>query len=152
MEKKNRTKRGFTLAELSVVLAVLMVASALVATFTVMARRSQSQSAAKGELLADIGLAESLIEGFLQSGGPASVSADGSKLLQGDGALYYADGQLVTPNTAAVLEHITDIHFASLVDDGTGDTIYFCTLSYGEGQAYTFCVDPYVGEQLGGGL
>lgn len=150
MGKNNRTKRGFTLVELSVVLAVLMVSSALVVTFTAMVRRSQSQSAAKGELLADISLAESLIEGFLQADGPACVSADGRQLLRGESALYYAGGQLVMPDTAVGLAHITDIHFSSLVDSATGDTIYFCTIEYATEREYTFCVDPYVGELIGG--
>ena len=62
--KMNR--RGFTLAELSVVLAVLSIVSIMVASFTAMVSNSRQLSTARLEALQDVRVVEALVEGFIE--------------------------------------------------------------------------------------
>ena len=67
MKKNNR--RGFTLAELTIVLAVLVIVSAMVVSFTAMVSNSRQLSTARLEALGDVRVAETLIENFINEVG-----------------------------------------------------------------------------------
>lgn len=73
MNKKNTSRKGFTLTELVVVLAVLAVASGMVVTFSTMMHSAQGISNARHEALQDVLTVEKLVEGFIE-GQPTSSS------------------------------------------------------------------------------
>lgn len=154
MNVKNRKRRGFTLAELTVVLAVLAIVSTMVVSFTAMVSSSRELSSARLDALGDVRVAESLIEGFIESNSGVGVAEDKKSLSAGEQTLYFEKtegeqgGRLVTPDTSVTLERVTEITFDA---HGEGDVIYYCTVVYEVGEhrySYTFCVNPYVGESI----
>ena len=73
-------RKGFTLAELGVVLAVLAVVAGMVVTFVLMAGSSNKVSSARLEAMQDIRVAEAIIEGFVSSNDVSVVTeTDGEK-------------------------------------------------------------------------
>ena len=174
MKAKNKNKKGFTLVELVIVLAVLVIASGMVVTFSSMMHGAQSVSNARHEALQDVKVAESLIEGFIENnadkvqietGGAGSrgdilyTEADNGdkesfiKLgSDGDGnaLIYVISGEGENPDYSPVisLKSASSITFEKI---GANDTLYYCTITYNVADAphpytYTFCVNPYAGE------
>ena len=163
MNKNN--KRGFTLAELTVVLAVLVIVSAMVVSFTVMVTNSRQLSSARLDALSDVRVAETLIEGFIE-GNAHKIEISETELTvkeeevitkkltfnkneeEQGGTLTITGGET---DTTITLDRVTEITFDYYGEDT--DKIYYCTVKYNVGNHnydYTFCVNPYVGETIGG--
>lgn len=162
----NNNRRGFTLAELTVVLAVLVIVSAMVISFTAMVTNSRQLSSARLDALSDVKVAESIIEGFIEGNGDIIALNDGiyvetegvdennektkNKVLYFEKSEEEQGGTLTTPETSVTLERVNEITFE---EHGSADKIYYCTIKYSVGNHeynYTFCVNPYVGETVGG--
>ena len=75
MNSNNR--RGFTLAELSIVLAVLAIVLTMVVSFTAMTNNSRQLSEARLEALQDIRVAEAIVENFIE--GKSSITINSEK-------------------------------------------------------------------------
>ncbi len=163
---KSNNRRGFTLAELSIVLAVLVIVSAMVVSFTTMVGGSQELSSARLDAIGNVQVAEAIIESFIEGNEIAdftgevssleTANAENKKTLtfnleEGEdvgGTLSITDGET---DTTITLERVTEITF-DYYGNGT-DGIYYCTIKYQVGNHdydYTFCVNPYVGETVGG--
>ncbi len=139
MRKYTEKRRGFTLTELAVVLAVLAIVTTMIVSFNALVSNRRAVSQARLDALNDIKVAEAVIENYIEKNG---TSAD----------ISFADHVLTVGTRTVTLERVTNITFDT---QGEADTIYFCTLEYTiPGQAapesYTFCVYPYVGEAIGG--
>ena len=158
MKMKNKGKRGFTLTELVVVIAVLAIISTMVVSFSVMVNGSQRLAKAKVEALGDIRLAESVIEGFIVDKANEekafSASDDGKSLKIDDTEKIVYTGSALEVyrgsdgKTTHTFEHITKIEFNT---HGSTDIIYYCKITYTVGDHeydYTFCVNPYAGETI----
>lgn len=157
MNKKNR--RGFTLAELTVVLAVLVIVSAMVVSFTAMVSNSRQLSSARLDALSDVRVAEALIENFIEGNENVTVADDKNSISAGGKSLFFTKSEeeqggtlTVTggeTDTTITLERVTEIIFDYYGNDT--DQIYYCTVKYQVGNHdydYTFCVNPYVGETV----
>ena len=162
MKKNNNSKRGFTLVELVIVLAVLVIASGMVVTFSTMMHGAQGVSNARYEALQDVRAAESLIEGFIEDNADKELRVQEDYSIKGD-RLYYTQGEgdgaedisvflanggafVVSGNEVMFLESLDSIEFEKVGDD---DILYYCTIKYSVSDTqytYTFCVNPYVGE------
>ena len=145
---KKNNKRGFTLAELTMVLAVLVIVSAMVVSFTAMVSNSRQLSTARLEALQDVRVAEALIENFIEGNEDVRVSDDKTTLTAGESTLLLDEnGNLVIGNGGSIaLERVKSITFDYY---GETDKIYYCTVVYTVGDKdfnYIFCVNPYVGE------
>lgn len=161
MKMKNKGKRGFTLTELVVVIAVLAIISTMVVSFSVMVNGSQRLAKAKVEALGDIRLAESVIENFINDASDSNntncyrsetmlANIEGDTLTFENGALNI--NKTGGENSTVNFEHITNITFSyhSTKENGA-DTIYYCKITYIVGDHeydYTFCVNPYAGETI----
>lgn len=158
---KNTNKKGFTIVELVIVLAVLVIASGMVVTFSSMMHGAQSVSNARYEALQDVRTAESLIEGFIENNADKGlfILDDGSKLSYKEGvgedekvySVFFTNAKafVMAGNEVLFLESIDSIEFK--IYEGTTDTLYYCTITYSVADAphsytYTFCVNPYAGE------
>lgn len=158
--KKNTYKRGFTLTELAVVLAVLGIVSAMVVSFTVSINGSRQLSSARLDAMSDVGVAESFVNDFIERNG--GVVADEGKSITADGkTLKFVPAENENPakivvdvtaegeaDTAITLTNVTDISFKSLVGN-SGDVIYFVTVTFevlDNPESITFCVNPYTSE------
>lgn len=165
----NNNRRGFTLAELTVVLAVLVIVSAMVVSFTAMVTNSRQLSTARLDALSDVRVAESIIEGFIEGN---EIKTKFEKNAEGNtipvNTLEASDGKTIgleekeeknvlvikkggDIDTTITLERVKSITFDYHGEDA--DKIYYCTIKYTVGNHdydYTFCVNPYVGETIGG--
>lgn len=158
MNKKIEKKKGFTLVELVIVLAVLVIAAGMAITFSTMMHGAQSVSNARYEALQDVRTAESLIEGFIENNAGKLVTSPNGSSLRGNKlclnndentAVFLANGValVISGNEVLFLESLESINFD--VATANGDTLYYCTIEYSVAETtytYTFCVNPYVGE------
>ena len=162
MNRNNR--RGFTLTELSVVLAVLAIVSTMVVSFTVMVSNSRALSSARLDALGDVRVAEANIEHFIEENDSVTVTADKKSLSANGKTLSFTlengktvggtleikpIGENTTADTSLTLERVKSITFEYY--GGDTDEIYYCTIHYeigGKDYTYIFCVNPYVGESI----
>lgn len=156
MNRRNR--RGFTLTELVIVLAVLAIVSTMVISFTAMVTNSRQLSSARLDALGDVRVAETVIESFIEENAGDTLTVRDTSITTANGkSISFKKGEeepggsLVTPETSVALERVTNITFDEYGDNT--DMIYYCTIEYKVGNHvfdYTFCVNPYVGESVGG--
>ena len=168
--KKNTNRRGFTLTELAVVLAVLGIVSAMVVSFTVSVNGSRQLSSARLDAMSDVGVAESFVNDFIErNGGVVATDEKGNSYIS---VITVANGENIETkklffkpateeepakivvdvtaegeaDTEITLTNVTGISFDSKGDD---DVIYFVTVTFEvleKAETYTFCVNPFVGE------
>lgn len=163
MKNKNNKRRGATITELLVVIAVIAIAAGMVATFSTMVSANRELSQARLDALQDIKLAETVIENFIEDNANEinllyTTHEDETKICKkisipsGDN-LEFSNGTLnINSNTNPLtinLETVTGITFKEHSVEGNSDKIYYCTITYDIGGTpfdYTFCVNPYAGE------
>ena len=193
MKTNNKNKKGYTLVELVIVLAVLAIAATMAVSFSTMIHSAQSISRARHEALQEVKVAEALIEGFIERNAKELLVTETTSAVAGEklfvenenntavflnnAGAFYVDG-----NGVIFFEYIENIEFTIeryFVLDGNVtcvtpyleivhpttketiqlnyrdaiDTLYYCTVTYviAESQhTYTFCVNPYIGEEIGG--
>lgn len=161
MDRKNNGRRGMTLVELTIVLAVVAIAAGMVVTFSSLVGGYNQLNKARVEAMQEVAVAEALIESFIEKQEPDAVVkivADsgilGDKLLFDDKfvCLYSSKAFAMSENQVIFFEHINKIEFEIESDVDTSDTLYYCTISYRVSDVdfiYTFCVNPYAGETIG---
>lgn len=160
-------RRGFTLTELTVVLAVLTIVLTMVVSFTAMINNSRQISSARLEALQDIQVAETVIERFIEGneittkfennaeGNPIPVNtlkASDNKTIgleenEGRNVLVIKKGEDV--DTTITLDRVKSITFDYYGDNTEG--IFYCTIEYKVGNQdydYTFCVYSYTGATI----
>jgi prepilin-type N-terminal cleavage/methylation domain-containing protein len=159
-------KKGVTLAEISVALAVVAIISVSVVTFTTLLSARSTTSAAKLNAVDDINLCESIVDMWvdqvLDCGGEITV-ADNTLSTSIDGeshTLGFADGNIVYSlpegSSQVVLSVVTDLELSEL--SLTADKIYFCKVKYdipmdkdvSVSYEYVFSVSPRTGDVVGG--
>lgn len=175
MNKRNNSRKGATLAELIIVLAVLVIAATMVVSFSSMMHGAQGISNERFEAMQDVTAAESIIEGFIESNSGTNTFAYVTKTGNNEKLNIYNNGETKSAffingfisvadlDKAMQFEHIESVAFeleAEFVSeinnpDGSkymqysGDIIYYCTINYSVDKTnytYTFCVNPYAGE------
>lgn len=160
MKNKNNKRRGATITELLVVIAVIAIAAGMVATFSTMVSANRELSQARLDALQDIKLAETVIENFIEdNANNVDISDDRTSLLNssedslafhGEVNTLYIHYKDTTKSPLTInLETVTGITFKEHSVEGNSDKIYYCTITYDIGGTpfdYTFCVNPYAGE------
>ncbi|MBR2472968.1 MAG: type II secretion system protein [Clostridia bacterium] len=173
MKTNNRNRRGFTLAELAIVIALIAIVLAMVTSFIVMIDSSRDLSQVKLEAMQNISVAEAIIERFItdaeNNGGTVAFEDKCSdspeneeyyRLKNSEGKILFFDKgihALVSTaneegkeNTLTTLDTVKDIRFRVISNES--DRLYYCTITYDIGgkstQEYTFCVNPHAGENI----
>lgn len=163
MDTRN-TRRAFTLAELTVVMALLAIVLVMVTSFTAMVTGSRNLSAARLEALQDIRVAETIIENFIEGNGDVSIKNstlkavtstlefyEGDTLIAGENTLEFnpeSKTLVVKDGATLTLERVESIKFEFANYDNSADKIYYCRINYTVGDHdydYTFCVLSYAG-------
>ena len=148
---------GFTLTELSVVLAVLAIVLTMVVSFTAMINNSRQISSARLEALQDIQVAETVIERFIEgkSSITFNVNAEETTLTDNESntlTFNKANKTLALSGGATItLERVESITF-DYYGEGT-EKIFYCTIKYNVGNQnydYTFCVYSYAKVEIEG--
>ena len=157
MKTNNRNRRGFTLAELAIVIALIAIVLAMVTSFIVMIDSSRDLSQVKLEAMQNISVAEAIIERFItdaeNNGGTVafddkcsdspenedwycelkSVNKEGEegKILlfdKGIHALVSTANEEGKENNLTTLDTVKDIRFR--VIENSNDRLYYCTITY----------------------
>lgn len=159
-----RNKKGFTLAELSIVLALVAVISAVVVSFTVMMSERTKANQYKLNLIQELDFVETTIEGFVDSVGGANAVFDDSSsgVLSADvGGNTHSIGFSVDSSVLTVsrpdiseysitLETINGLSF-KVVSSGN-ESLIICTATYFDNNALisqSFTVFSRVGQTVG---
>lgn len=178
MKTNNRNRRGFTLAELAIVIALIAIVLAMVTSFIVMIDSSRDLSQVKLEAMQNISVAEAIIERFItdaeNNGGTVAFEDECSdspdnkeyyRLKNSEGKILFFDKgihALVSTaneegkeNNLTTLDTVKDIRFRVVQNSKGTDRLYYCTITYDIGgkstQEYTFCVNPHAGENINKG-
>ena len=149
---KKTDKKGFTIAELCVVLAIVAIVSAMVVSFSVLLSARTRESSARLDAMNDLQLVESATEGWM-SRMDRIVYSNGALVGMVDDDQYtlsFVGDKTLTgtlPNDeeiTVVLEQVSDISFKFLENGDTGDVLCICTVTDSEGNTHTICVNPVV--------
>ena len=152
---KKCEKRGFTVAELCIVLAVISIVSTVVISFTAMVTQRSKISRAQLSALQDIELIETLVEAHIES---VSNTSDNQVTVFWN----IDDKKLTVGNNTYTFESVEEISFSTLTEntkktentETATDILYICKVTYqipyekNTTHTYTFCVNPYVGETV----
>ena len=159
---KNTFKKGVTLAELVVIIAILSIISTMVVSFVVMSGESVSSSKRKVDALNDLSIVESMIESWLNTeleNLPATEKTDlDMELEDGTKKLSFNNGVLTIKKngneSTYQAELVDSIHIVireKEIEEGTKIKIAICYITYElfitnkntKEYTYTFCVYPY---------
>lgn len=154
MNRKKRTTRGVTLAELCVVMAVIAIVSTMVVSFTVLMQARTSLIAADRDTIADIGSVESALDRFIrtydsdeytlsvtspESKDALTVSKGENKVAslmipldpEGDTAEKIVITDPAGEITASYSLHmVTKLEFEIVSDSGNDSTLVICKVTY----------------------
>lgn len=167
-EKKEQQKKGFTLSEVCVVLAVVGIVSAIVTSFCIVMHHRSNMSRARLDIVNEINVVETYVERWVdkmyENGAEFSINEGVLTATIGtvDYKATFTDGvfngevpadETMTFNTM----RIESLEFDCAENEGTGDKIFFCTATAllpqvnGEDkqEQYTFCVNSRIGESFG---
>lgn len=140
----SRKKRGFTLTELTVVLAVMAIVATLTVTFSSLISKRRAESHATLEAMQDIAVAEETVEAWIKRNNVTAFTESDRLLAEGGASIEVSEGKLVIGGeTVYSFERVTSITFKS--EETNGNTIYYCSAAYTlprseEEMLYTFCV------------
>lgn len=170
MKKNNR--KGVTLAEICIVLAVVAIVSLSVASFATMAGGRGTSAATKLDAMGDLEIVEAVVESWIleavrleetikidpvnEKNSTISIDGGSDKIsVRSNGWMevsFPSDGNTEMLNYN--LKSVVGLRFETKTD-GTA-TLYYCTVAYEyrngivtKEQTYTFCVYPRVGEIVG---
>lgn len=157
---RNR-KKGITLSEICIVLAVVSVVSLVVVSFAAMAIGRGATGTDKLKVMQDIELLEAMVDNWFAKvyNNGTDVAIDAGKTSLNDGTLYWKNGNLYIKLAdekyrSYSFETVTNLTFEKMSQGN--DEIFFCTVTYAyrRGQntpveeTYTFCINPRVGESI----
>ena len=164
---KAKQKRGFSLSELCIVLALVAVVATIVTSFCLVVHQRSAISRARLDIVNEVNAVETLIEKWVdkmsEQGAVFSKTEDGSLLATVNNADYvasFANGEFKTfvpdgdNEMTFATTRIESMTFDLVSKDG--DTMFFCTatalLPQVNGEAkeekYTFCVNSRIGESF----
>ncbi len=161
--KREKGKKGFTLVELSVVIALVAIISAMVLSHVIMISNRTSTNAKKISLMQDVVKTEALVSSWLNDvylldGETTVLNGNVKATISGEEyTLTLSDGKLKCKlpegEKEATLEIASSITFH--IEEKSGEKLYFCTLSYalkkGDNASldkYVFTVNPKIGETI----
>lgn len=147
-----KSRRGVTLAELTIAMAVVSIVAIMVVSFATLVGDSSKDAQSKLDTMTDIALIESIVEGWIDGATDTIViKDDGSEMhYEHDDSkevLFDKNRNAISLNgqRISVGENIKSVKF----DESEDSSIYYCTIEYtvrgvNENEKYTFCVNPRI--------
>ena len=161
-------RKGITLAEMCIVLAVVAIVSLSVASFATMAGGRGTAAATKLDAMGDLEIVEAIVESWIAE----AVKLEKTIEIAEEGSVIRIStdtNDKITASTSGLLEisfpdgnediyyHLKSVTGLKFASDGENAKIYYCTVTYQyrngivtKQQTYTFCVYPRVGEIVSG--
>ena len=150
MKKNAKNRRGFTIAELTIVLAVIAVVSTMVVSYVTIITQRNRAATERLNVMQDIQVIESMTEAWIEEISNIGVTDD--TLISIDDTSVAMKFDLASSTYCALTKYeTTAIKSVTYRSEGSDDILYFVTVTYALSdknglQTYTFCVNPYVGE------
>ena len=163
-----KQKRGFTLSELCIVLALVAVVATIVTSFCLVVHQRSVISSARLNIVNEVNVVETFVERWVdkmsEKGATFSIAEDGTLTATLDGVDYEAtfsegvfNGAVPSGENGMTFTTTSIDSVVFEVESQNGDTIFFCTatalLPQVNGDAkeekYTFCVNSRIGESFG---
>jgi prepilin-type N-terminal cleavage/methylation domain-containing protein len=164
-----KQKRGFTLSELCIVLALVAVVATIVTSFCLVVHQRSVISSARLNIVNEVNVVETFVERWVdkmsEKGATFSISEEGKLTATLEGVDYEAtfsegvfNGAVPSGENGMTFSTTSIDSVVFEVESQNGDTIFFCTatalLPQVNGDAkeekYTFCVNSRIGESFGG--
>lgn len=146
-----KTRRGMTLAELMVAMAMVAVMIVMVVSFTML---MTEHTRTNGEELAfqqDFAAVKAAVEGWMDSNAGQTLICDEASVTAGESStLKFNYGVLTAGELSLRTDSIGAVTFELFGDNG--EYLLFCTVTRADSEdgGYTFCVNSRVGETVGG--
>ena len=163
-----KQKRGFTLSELCIVLALVAVVATIVTSFCLVVHQRSVISSARLNIVNEVNVVETFVERWVdkmsEKGATFSIAEDGTLTATLEGVDYKAtfsegvfNGAVPSGENGMTFSTTSIDSVVFEVESKNGDTIFFCTatalLPQVNGDAkeekYTFCVNSRIGESFG---
>ena len=163
-----KQKRGFTLSELCIVLALVAVVATIVTSFCLVVHQRSVISSARLNIVNEVNVVETFVERWVdkmsEKGATFSIAEDGTLTATLEGVDYRAtfsegvfNGAVPSGENGMTFSTTSIDSVVFEVESKNGDTIFFCTatalLPQVNGDAkeekYTFCVNSRIGESFG---
>jgi prepilin-type N-terminal cleavage/methylation domain-containing protein len=167
-EIRIKQKRGFTLSELCIVLALVAVVATIVTSFCLVVHQRSVISSARLNIVNEVNVVETFVERWVdkmsEKGATFSTSEDGKLTATLEGVVYEAtfsegvfNGAVPSGENGMTFTTTSIDSVVFEVESKNGDMIFFCTatalLPQVNGDAkeekYTFCVNSRIGESFG---
>ena len=164
-----KQKRGFTLSELCIVLALVAVVATIVTSFCLVVHQRSVISSARLNIVNEVNVVETFVERWVdkmsEKGATFSIAEDGTLTATLEGVDYKAtfsegvfNGAVPSGENGMTFTTTSIDSVVFEVESQNGDTIFFCTatalLPQVNGDAkeekYTFCVNSRIGESFWG--
>ena len=161
MKKQVSFKKGITLTEICVVLAVVAVVSVMVISFSSLVAGSSGSSKQNLNITEEIILVENLTKNWLNSSATNDTitKTENGLLKEGTNCELQFENKTFTyklgeNKQSHKLDYIKNIEFSRVLKKNSNDALYFCKITYLAPKSgnkkiektYTFCVNPFVGE------
>ncbi len=170
--RKVNGKKGVTLIELTIVLALVTILSLCVVTLTVMVNDRAKKSSRKNAFLSDATVAERLLDywlnevgengagvtvGTADNGMPCLKTLNGYFVFANNGETNVLRCKLPSEEREVELSQITYVNFD--IVEKEGDFLFYCALTYKfdlydaeeQEKTHVFTVNPKAGEVIKGG-
>lgn len=152
-----KSRRGMTLAELMVALAMVAVMITMVVSFVVLMTNHTRANSEKLAFQQDFAAVKAGVESWMSATIGQSLVAEGGSgdtidataLTAGDAnTLRFQNGVLSGNDISIRVQSIGAVTF--LLEDKNGEYLLFCTVTRADSEdSYTFCVNPRAGEPGG---
>lgn len=143
-----KCRRGMTLAELMVSLALVAVMIVVVVSFVMLLTGHTQTNGQRLAFQQDFTAVKASVEGWMGKTAGSDLSTDGKSVSAGENTLQFKNGVLSAEDVNLRAESIEAVSF-ELVEEN-GEYLLFCQVTPANGEgSYTFCVNPRVGEKVG---
>ena len=174
MKVLSNRRKGMTLAEIVVVLAVVAIVSTIVVSFSIMVDTKTRVSTAKADAVTDIRVVENLVDGWVYrqtlKNGEFVISEDGNISCTVEGVVYdlsfdteagyllgelpVDEGEKLSVYTKCIESISFEMFHKNTTDGSNKDVLIMCTVNYylldNAGikylTTYVFCVNEYAGD------
>ncbi len=152
MRVSTRSRRGVTLVELCVVIALVAILSTMVVSFSVLTSRRSRAAEARLSAMQEIAKIEVVVDAWFgrqEEQANKVTAADGALTRGGDELWFDAESKTLLGEVSGERVYSLPVEYVTGVTFSQSGEVYFCKVTYElptGGESITFCVNPRVGE------
>ena len=145
-----KSRRGMTLAELLVTLALVTVLVAMAVSFVMMMSAQTRGSEDNLAFHQDFTMVKSMVESWMVNATPAEIKSLDDGVTGVEKPLKLQNGVFYTNKGVEIrVPNIASVSFTVAANDAGDDFLLFCTVVRVDSHdSYKFCVNPRVGEEV----